>query len=58
LEAVEVPSRFEIDDELWVEVEPLIERYPEIHTALLVLACSILCWRRLSGLLAQTAGGC
>jgi transposase len=34
LEAVEVPSRFEIDDELWVEVEPLIPvrerrfRYP------------------------------
>ena len=24
------------------------ERYPEIHTALLVLACSILCWRRLN----------
>ena len=22
------------------------ERYPELHTALLVLACSILCWRR------------
>ena len=34
------------------------ERYPEIHTALLVLACSILCWRRLRGLLAQTPGGC
>src|SRR3954453_5129419 len=26
------------------------ERYPEIHTALLVLACSILCWRRLKSL--------
>jgi transposase len=26
------------------------ERYPEIHTALLVLACSILCWRRLRSL--------
>ena len=26
------------------------ERYPEIHTALLVLACSILCWRRLNSL--------
>lgn len=24
------------------------ERYPEIHTALLVLACSILCWRRVN----------
>jgi transposase len=24
LEAVEVPSRFEITDELWAEVEPLI----------------------------------
>jgi hypothetical protein len=34
LEAVEVPSRFEIDDELWAEVQPLIpvrerrRRYP------------------------------
>jgi hypothetical protein len=26
------------------------ERYPEMHTALLVLACSILCWRRLKSL--------
>jgi transposase len=26
------------------------ERLPEIHTALLVLACSILCWRRLKAL--------
>jgi len=26
------------------------ERYPELHTALLVLACSILCWRRLKSL--------
>jgi hypothetical protein len=26
------------------------ERYPEIHTALLVLACSILRWRRLRSL--------
>jgi len=26
------------------------ERQPEIHTALLVLACSILCWRRLRSL--------
>jgi transposase len=26
------------------------ERLPEIHTALLVLACSILCWRRLKSL--------
>lgn len=26
------------------------ERYPEIHTALLVLACSILCSRRLKSL--------
>jgi transposase len=26
------------------------ERYPEIHTALLALACSILCWRRLKSL--------
>ena len=26
------------------------ERYPEIHTALLVLACAILCWRRLKSL--------
>lgn len=26
------------------------ERYPEIHAALLVLACSILCWRRLKSL--------
>jgi transposase len=26
------------------------ERHPEIHTALLVLACSILCWRRLTSL--------
>jgi transposase len=26
------------------------ERHPEIHTALLVLACSILCWRRLQSL--------
>ncbi len=26
------------------------ERYPEIHTALLALACSILCWRRLQSL--------
>jgi hypothetical protein len=26
------------------------ERYPEIHTALLVLASSILCWRRLKSL--------
>jgi transposase len=26
------------------------ERDPEIHTALLVLACSILCWRRLNSL--------
>jgi transposase len=26
------------------------ERLPEIHTALLVLACSILCWRRLTSL--------
>ena len=26
------------------------ERRPEIHTALLVLACSILCWRRLRSL--------
>jgi transposase len=26
------------------------ERYPEIHTALLVLTCSILCWRRLKSL--------
>jgi transposase len=26
------------------------ERSPEIHTALLVLACSILCWRRLKSL--------
>jgi transposase len=25
-------------------------RYAEIHTALLVLACSILCWRRLNAL--------
>lgn len=34
------------------------ERYPEIDAALLVLGCSILCWRRLRGLVAQTAGGC
>jgi transposase len=26
------------------------ERLPEMHTALLVLACSILCWRRLKSL--------
>ena len=26
------------------------ERDPEIHTALFVLACSILCWRRLKSL--------
>ncbi len=26
------------------------ERQPQIHTALLVLACSILCWRRLKSL--------
>lgn len=26
------------------------ERYPEIHAGLLVLACSILCWRRLTSL--------
>jgi transposase len=26
------------------------ERYPEVHTALLVFACSILCWRRLKSL--------
>jgi transposase len=26
------------------------ERHPEMHTALLVLACSILCWRRLKSL--------
>jgi transposase len=26
------------------------ERYPEIHAALPVLACSILCWRRLRSL--------
>jgi transposase len=26
------------------------ERYPELHTGLLVLACSILCWRRLNSL--------
>jgi transposase len=26
------------------------ERYPEIHTAFLVLACAILCWRRLKSL--------
>jgi transposase len=26
------------------------ERYPEIHKAFLVLACSILCWRRLKSL--------
>jgi transposase len=26
------------------------ERRPELHTALLVLACSILCWRRLKSL--------
>lgn len=26
------------------------ERHPEIHTALLTLACSILCWRRLRSL--------
>jgi transposase len=26
------------------------QRYPELHTALLVLACSILCWRRLKSL--------
>jgi transposase len=26
------------------------ERLPEIHTALLALACSILCWRRLTSL--------
>lgn len=106
-----MPSRFEISDELWAEVEPLIparprrrhdhdkhrrllwargikpviarrgaehgsnlgrqrrvaergfahlhnfrrlriryERHSEIHTALLVLACSILCWRRLKSL--------
>jgi transposase len=26
------------------------ERHPEIHTALLTLACSIMCWRRLRSL--------
>ena len=26
------------------------ERHPELHTALLVLACAILCWRRLKSL--------
>jgi transposase len=26
------------------------DRHPEMHTAFLLLACSILCWRRLSSL--------
>jgi len=26
------------------------ERHPELHTALLLLACSVLCWRRLYSL--------
>jgi transposase len=26
------------------------ERHPELHTALLLIACSILCWRRLTAL--------